>query len=149
MGAVNLWGTKGYLKNRSLNYQYLMNTPEDRASSEAPKECPLCGAPLRSPDACDRCDWIKGYRHRSSDRGGRDLAALLMSVVPGLGHLYKGQLALGVMFLVGTIVAVIFCSLVATFTMGFGLLLLPLYWIWVMTQAYWVPDLRGETSGME
>ena len=69
-----------------------------------------------------------------------------MSVVPGLGHLYKGQLTLGIMFLVGTIVAVIFCSLVATFTMGFGLLLLPLYWIWVMTQAYWVPDLRGEKN---
>ncbi len=123
-----------------------MNTAEELESSKTPTECPLCGAPLQSPDACDRCDWVKGYRHRSSDRSGRDLAALLMSVVPGLGHLYKGQLVLGVMFLVGTLVAVIFCVLVATFTMGFGLLLLPLYWIWVMTQAYWVPDLRGERN---
>ena len=121
-----------------------MNAAENVSSTQTRTECPLCGAPLQNPDACDRCDWVKGYRHRLNDHGGRDLAALLLSVIPGLGHLYKGQLVLGIMFLVGTIIAVIFCSLVATFTMGFGLLLLPLYWVWVMTQAFWVPDLRDE-----
>jgi hypothetical protein len=77
------------------------------------------------------------------DQGTQDLVALLMSVVPGLGHLYKGHLVTGILFLVGTVVAVLLCSLFATFTMGFGLLLLPLYWIWVMTEAYWIANLRA------
>lgn len=113
---------------------------------ESRTECPLCGSPLTNPEACDRCDWVKGYRNRTSDRGTQDLVALLLSIVPGLGHLYKGHLATGITFLIGTVVAVLVCSLIATFTMAFGLLLLPLYWIWVMTEAYWIPDIRGERN---
>lgn len=120
--------------------------PEAEPNAQPQTECPLCGSHLTNPEACDRCDWVKGYRHRTTDRGTQDLVALLMSVVPGLGHLYKGHLVTGIMFLIGTIVAVLVCSLFATFTMGFGLLLLPLYWIWVMTEAYWIADLRVERS---
>jgi len=115
----------------------------DPGTMEPRTECPLCGAHLTNPEACGRCDWVEGYRHRTMDQGTQDLVALLMSVVPGLGHLYKGHLVTGILFLVGTVVAVLLCSLFATFTMGFGLLLLPLYWIWVMTEAYWIANLRA------
>jgi hypothetical protein len=34
-------------------------------------------------------------------------------------------------------------SVIATFTMGLGLLLLPLYWVGVMLQVYWLEDRRA------
>lgn len=79
-------------------------------------------------------------------RNPRHLVALLLSVIPGAGHLYKGHTVSGALFMVGTLVAVGICGLIATFTMGIGLLLLPLYWIWVMTQAYFIDDLKYPES---
>ena len=74
-------------------------------------------------------------------RNPRHLVALLLSVIPGAGHLYKGHTATGIGFLAGTVVAVVGCVIIATFTAGFGLLLLPFYWLWVMAQAFFIDDL--------
>jgi len=107
-----------------------------------PTQCPLCGTDLNSdhPGECPKCDWVSGYRHRTTGGTPSDLAACLMSLLPGLGHLYKGHRS-GWFFLAGTAVAIFLAGVAATPTMGMGLILLPCYWLWVMVQAYWLEDL--------
>jgi hypothetical protein len=110
------------------------------------QKCPLCDTPLdpQHPNECSHCDWT-----RESDRNGaasrppdRDVASVLLSVVPGLGHLYKGHTLLGLLFMAGGIFATFAVSVIATFTMGFGILLLPLYWVGVMMHVFWLEDVR-------
>ena len=111
------------------------------------KTCPLCDAPLdeNNPTVCPKCDWYVGYRlSREEPFGsGRDMAAVLMSIVPGLGHIYKGHTLTGFLYLLGGVFAVFAVGVAATFTAGFGLLLLPLYWAGVMLQVFWLEDRRA------
>lgn len=115
------------------------------------QKCPLCDTPLdpANPNECPKCDWVLGYRRQQSAPVGtsRDTAALLLSIVPGLGHMYKGHNLVGALLMLGGAFAVFACGLIATATMGFGLLLLPLYWAGVMLQVYWIEDRRA--PGME
>jgi len=107
--------------------------------------CPLCGEPLpASAIECSKCDWVKGYRHREpvTQGTGRDITAVVLSGVPGLGHVFKGHIGMGVAYLVGTCLILFFVGAVGMVAMGFQLLLLPLYWIWVMAHAFLVPDLN-------
>jgi hypothetical protein len=67
---------------------------------------------------------------------------MLMSVIPGLGHIYKGYTTLGVFLLLGGILAVFAAAVAATATMGLGLFLIPCYWVAVMLQVYWLEDRR-------
>ncbi|MGI8820208.1 MAG: hypothetical protein ACR2ID_04980 [Chthoniobacterales bacterium] len=70
-----------------------------------------------------------------------DAVAVLLSVLPGLGHIYKGHKVLGaLLILVGTPMAVALALLTATGTAGFGILLLPIYWIAVMVHVYAIQD---------
>lgn len=121
-----------------------MPTIEPDPPSTKASTCPLCDTPLdpARPDECRNCDWVLGYR-RSRRQGlgsGRDLAAALMSVIPGLGHIYKGHRLTGALLMLGGVFALFACGLVATATAGFGLLLLPLYWAGVAMQVYWLED---------
>jgi len=104
--------------------------------------CPLCGAPLHNPSACDRCDWVKGYGGYGPDmrRNPRDLFALILSLFwPGLGQLYKGQIA----WAVGAAVLGVLCFLWAiTFFMFFGFLIFPACWILFAIDAYFRKDLK-------
>jgi hypothetical protein len=110
------------------------------------RTCPLCGATLdpANPNECPKCDWTIGYRRRQASSGGnrRDMVALLISVVPGLGHIYKGHTLTGVLLMLGGLFAILACALAATASAGFGLLLIPLYWAGVMMQVYWLEDKR-------
>lgn len=121
-----------------------MPTIEEPPAAVQARTCPLCHTPLDEvhPDECPRCDWVRGYReHREQSFGtGRDVAAVLMSVIPGLGHIYKGHRLTGTLLMLGGVFAVFACGLVATATAGFGLLLLPLYWAGVMMQVFWLED---------
>ncbi len=109
--------------------------------------CPLCDTPLdpNHPTECSRCDWVLGYRrHQATPIGTeRDAYSVILSVVPGLGHIYKGHLMPGLLFMAGWLLAIFVVSVIATFTMGFGLLLLPLYWVGVMMHVYWLEDLNA------
>jgi hypothetical protein len=111
------------------------------------RTCPLCDSPLdqANPNECPRCDWTIGYRRRRSEPIGtqRDTAAMLMSLLPGAGHIYKGHTLTGVLLMVGAAFAALAVGVIATATMGFGLLLLPLYWAGVMMQVYWLEDRRA------
>ena len=70
-----------------------------------------------------------------------DGVAVLLSVVPGLGHIYKGHRLIGALLIfAGTPIAVLLALLAATGTAGFALLLLPIYWIAVMFHVYSIDD---------
>jgi len=124
-----------------------MPTIETETKVTTPQTCPLCDAPLdpAHPDECPRCDWIPGYRRRQLAPVGtaRDTAAMLMSCVPGLGHIYKGHRVLGGILALGGAFAIFWCGLAATATMGLGLLMIPIYWAGVMLHAFWAEDLRA------
>lgn len=106
--------------------------------------CPLCHAELNAehPDACPKCDWVANPGIHSHTHHGtfRDRAATALSVVPGLGHIYKGYKVTGVIYMIGAVFAVMVCSVAATFTAGFGLCLLPIYWVAIMMQVYYMED---------
>jgi len=61
-------------------------------------------------------------------------------VVPGLGHVYKGYKLLGLLFVIGAFVAIVFGILAATASAGFGAFLIPLYWFAVMFHVYGIED---------
>jgi TM2 domain-containing membrane protein YozV len=104
--------------------------------------CPLCGAPLHDPNACDRCDWITGYGHTSSEvrRNPRDVFAFILSLFwPGAGHFYKGHTKLAV----GLAALGVLCFLWSiTFLMFGGPLCLPAFWVAVAAHAYFLKDLK-------
>jgi hypothetical protein len=111
-------------------------------SSTDVNRCPLCGEPLlENPEGCSKCDWVRGYRHpRALPRNPRDFAAAGLSIFPGVGHVFKGYKMLGWLLLfLGVPVIVVFAF---AFTMFFGWLLVPAYWIAVGADAYFRKDLR-------
>ena len=69
-----------------------------------------------------------------------DAVAVLLSVIPGLGHVYKGYRLIGLFFVVGAGFAILLGGLAATATAGFGLGLIPVYWFAVMFHVYAIPD---------
>jgi hypothetical protein len=70
-----------------------------------------------------------------------DMVAVMLSIVPGLGHIYKGYRLIGLLLIFfGTPMAVGLVLLIATGTAGFGFFLLPIYWIAVMVHVWAIPD---------
>ena len=49
----------------------------------------------------------------------------------------------------GALLAIFWCGLAATATMGLGLVMIPVYWAWVMTHAYWIEDLKAKERPSE
>jgi len=120
-----------------------MPTIESTSSVSSTRACPLCNAALdeSNPTECPKCDWHVGYQESPDNFGNpRDVAAVVMSVVPGLGHIYKGHVLTGVLYMLGAAFAVLAAVVASTATAGFGVLLLPLYWAGVMLQVYWLED---------
>lgn len=64
----------------------------------------------------------------------------MLSVIPGLGHVYKGYRLMGLFFVAGAGFAILLGALAATATAGFGLALIPVYWIAVMVHVYAIQD---------
>jgi hypothetical protein len=114
------------------------------------RTCPLCGTTLdpANPNECPKCDWTLGYRRRQASAGGtnRDLIAVVISAIPGLGHIYKGHLLTGSLLMLGGLFAIVACALAATASAGFGLLLIPLYWAGVMMQVFWLEDRKAPAA---
>lgn len=70
-----------------------------------------------------------------------DMVAVLLSIIPGVGHVYKGYRVIGMLLMfIGMPVAVGLALLTATFTAGFGFFLLPIFWIAVMVHVWAIPD---------
>jgi apolipoprotein N-acyltransferase len=79
-----------------------------------------------------------------------DMVAVMLSILPGLGHIYKGYRLIGVLLMfVGAPMAVALALLIATGTAGFGFFLLPVYWIAVMVHVWAIPDRVAPTISDE
>jgi apolipoprotein N-acyltransferase len=81
-----------------------------------------------------------------------DAVAVLLSMLPGLGHIYKGHKVIGlILIFFGTPFAIGIALLIATGTAGFGIGLLPIYWIAVMIHVYAIQDrvVTGTDEGEE
>ena len=120
-----------------------MPTVETKSPATETRTCPLCDTPLdpANLNACPKCDWVTGYRRRQEPRNNtRDVMAVFLSVVPGLGHIYKGHRLTGALYMIGSVFALFAIGVAATFTAGWGRLLLPMYWAGVMLQVYWLED---------
>ena len=115
----------------------------DAPSTQAPANtmpCPLCGHSL-SKDAveCDHCDWTRAERETAEGKAS-DAVAVILSVIPGLGHIYKGHKLAGFLWMAGAIPVGIFVFLAAIASAGFGIGLFFFYLIAVMLHAYAVDD---------
>jgi hypothetical protein len=120
-------------------------TLEQPASTDT-MECPHCGHVLpKDAQACDRCDWVRTPETDTAEGKASDGVAVMLSVIPGLGHVYKGHKLLGLLFFFGGIGALLAGALAATATAGFGLFLIPIYWFAVMFHVYGIEDRVAPT----
>jgi hypothetical protein len=122
--------------------EYTDAPPTEKKSNESDTiNCPLCGRSLpKDAKSCDRCDWTRREESETAEGKASDLVAVLLSVIPGLGHIYKGHKLVGFLLILGAPIAVALSALAATATAGFGLGLMVLYWFAVMFHAYAIPD---------
>jgi hypothetical protein len=101
-------------------------------------------APSSEPSV-DEVAKTRNGRLESAEGTASDAVAVMLSVIPGLGHVYKGYKMLGLIFVAGAFAAVLIGALAATATAGFGLALIPIYWIGVMVHV-WAIDDRVEPA---
>lgn len=85
-------------------------------------------------------EFLKAWR--SVDR---NTVALLLSVVPGAGHLYKHHYGAGFSILIGGNILMVFIAvLLSLATLGVSLVLVPVvYWLAIAASAYSMPDWHG------
>src|SRR5438045_9755489 len=102
--------------------------------------CPFCGN-LRPKNVANgnRCDWTRKETETAEGKAS-DAVAVLLSIIPGLGHIYKGHKLAGFLWMAGAIPAGIFVLLAAFASAGFGVGLFFFYLIAVMLHAYAVDD---------
>jgi apolipoprotein N-acyltransferase len=90
---------------------------------------------------------VRPNKPETAEGKASDMVAVLLSVLPGLGHIYKGHKLIGLLLIfLGTPAAVGGALLLATGTAGFGILILPVYWICVMVHVYAVQDRVSPTA---
>ncbi len=111
--------------------------------------CPHCGHQMGTGAAvCQHCGWKR--EDETAEGKASDAFAVLLSVVPGLGHVYKGHTMVGLLLIfVATPMAMGLALLAATATAGFAVLLLPLYWLAVMFHVYGIEDRIGPAKADE
>ena len=121
--------------------EYTDAPPSEPALAANTMTCPLCGHVLPThAESCDRCDWVRTPDADTAEGKASDLVAVMLSVIPGLGHVYKGYKLLGLLFVCGAFAAILLGALAATATAGFGLALIPIYWFAVMFHVYGIED---------
>ena len=109
--------------------------------------CPFCGTPLpKDATKCTNCDWTRDATTPAEPKAS-DAMAILLSIIPGLGHIYKGHRLVGavLLFLV-TPLAVAFALLAAFASAGWGILMLIPYWLAVMIHVWGIEDRVSPTS---
>lgn len=73
----------------------------------------------------------------------RNIVAAALSVVPGLGHIYKGHYAAGALTMVlGPPLAIWVGILLSLATLGLGLIVPVGFWVWVAFAAFYEGDRR-------
>jgi hypothetical protein len=121
------------------------DAPPTRPESTGPEKmaCPYCGHLLpKDAQSCDRCDWKRGATETAEGKAS-DAVAVVLSIIPGLGHIYKGHRLAGFLWMAGAVPVGIFVLLAAVASAGFGIGLFFFYLIAVMLHAYAVDDRVG------
>jgi TM2 domain-containing membrane protein YozV len=103
--------------------------------------CPYCGAPLqKNAQRCAHCDWTRQAAETAEPKAS-DAMAIVLSIIPGLGHIYKGHRMMGAVILfVITPAAIAFAILAALASAGWGILMLIPYWGAVMLHVWAIKD---------
>src|SRR5262249_13723101 len=82
-------------------------------------------------------------RSRPEVIGAENKVAAFLSIVPGLGHIYKGHLAAGFIWMFfGMPLTIWIALLLGLATAGIGLLFPVACWVGLAFDAYCEPDLR-------
>ena len=125
-----------------MSLEYTDAPATQPTSNEAGKmPCPFCGHLLpKDAESCDRCDWTRSATTETAEGKASDAVAVLLSIIPGLGHIYKGHRLAGFLWMAGAVPAGIFVLLAAIASAGFGAGLFFFYLIAVMLHAYAVDD---------
>ena len=79
-------------------------------------------------------------------RADRNRVAMVFSILPGLGHIFKGYKALGFALLLGNILVVFIAIWLSLATLGISIVVIPPLWfLGVAGSAYFVKDRRSGT----
>ena len=132
----------GTIQARETKLEYTDAPPSETPPNETETmSCPLCGAQLpKDAHSCSHCDWRRDTPSEGAEGKASDLVALLLSVIPGLGHIYKGHKLAGFLWMAGAVPVGIFVILAAIASAGFGIGLFFFYLIAVMLHAYAIDD---------
>jgi TM2 domain-containing membrane protein YozV len=105
-----------------------------------PKYCPECGAELINPDAeiCPNCGGRLKPVSMLEQKKNPVIALILSIIVTGLGQVYNDQLAKGVVYFVIAII----CGLLILVLVG--IILLPIWWIIGIVDAYKTAELINQ-----
>jgi hypothetical protein len=93
----------------------------------------------KNAHACTQCDWTRTDPETAEGKAS-DAIAVLLSVIPGLGHIYKGHKLAGVLWMFGAIPVGIFVLIAAFASAGFGIVLFFLYLIACMINVWGIED---------
>src|SRR5438067_8763031 len=73
-------------------------SPESSTGDKMP--CPYCGHLLpKDAQRCDRCDWTRAATAETAEGKASDAVAVILSIIPGLGHIYKGHKLVGFLWM--------------------------------------------------
>jgi hypothetical protein len=115
-------------------------TAEPAADQADKMPCPYCGHPLpKNAARCDHCDWTR-QETQSAEGKASDAMAVILSIIPGLGHIYKGHKLAGFLWMAGAVPAGIFVLIAAFASAGFGAALFFLYLIACMIHVWGIED---------
>ncbi len=123
-----------------MEIEYTDAPTQSQTVSTDAMPCPYCGAMLpKNAEACTHCDWTREATTPAEPKAS-DAMAILLSIIPGLGHIYKGHKLAGFLWMLGAIPAGIFVFLAAIASAGFGAGLFFFYLAAVMLHAYAIED---------
>lgn len=111
--------------------------------------CPYCHTEL--PDDATECTWCDWARSSNLEEvPGENWFAAVLSLVPGLGHLYKGHLVSGLLLLcVGGPAFLLLVLLLIPKTFGLSLLLPAGFVAATAFHAFHLPDVRVQPGARE
>ncbi|MBP1928900.1 TM2 domain-containing membrane protein YozV [Methanolinea mesophila] len=105
-----------------------------------PKYCPECGAELINPDAeiCPTCGGRLKPVPMPEQKKNPVIALILSIIVTGLGQVYNDQLGKGILYFVIALI----CGLLIFVLIG--IILLPIWWIVGIVDAYKTAELINQ-----
>lgn len=90
---------------------------------------------------------LEGTSHQEKLQKSRNVIAAISSILPGLGHIYKGHIKKGICILIISPIFIWTGLILGFATAGLGLFAPIVYLAWVIWHAYTIEDLRHHPIG--